>query len=320
MLALRFEGGAPRVADIDPPRPRPGEALLRLRLAGVCSTDLHITRGYMGFEGTLGHEFVAEVEEAEDRRWIGRRVVGEINLACGSCARCRRGLGRHCATRTVLGILGKDGCFQERFTLPVANLHPVPDDVPDALAVFAEPLAAAHEILEQLHVAPGTRAVVLGDGKLGSLCAQVLHHAGARVTLVGRHRRKLDLAAAVGIDTALADAPLADDAFALAVEATGSPAGFERARALLEPRGTLVLKSTFHGALTLETAPIVIDELTVLGSRCGPFPPAVDALAAGRIDPRPLVDATFPLRDGLAALEAAAARGAAKVLLAPGDA
>ena len=314
MKALRFDG-RPAVVEIDAPAPRPGEARVRVRLAGICSTDLHITRGYMSFTGTLGHELVGEVVTHPDPSWIGRRVTAEINLACRICARCRRGLGRHCGARTVLGILGKDGCFAEEVTLPIENLHAVPDGVSDELAVFTEPLAAAFEILEQVHVPPASRVAVLGDGKLGILCALVLAGTGADVILIGRHDEKLAHAAA-HVRTATSDARI-DGAFDLVVEATGTAEGFARARELTAPRGTLVLKSTFHGATKLSTAPLVIDEITLVGSRCGPFPPALRALAARRIDPSPLIEATFPLTEGVRALEAASRRGARKVLLRP---
>ncbi len=316
MLALRFDNEA-RVVEIDPPAPGPGEALLAVRRAGICSTDLEIVRGYMGFTGTLGHEVVAEVLEHPDPSWVGRRVAAEINLACRRCERCARGLERHCAQRTVLGILGKDGAFAERLTMPTANLHPIPDGVSDDLAVFVEPLAAAFEILEQVHVEPTDRVAVLGAGKLGTLVAMVLERTGAELTVIGRHARRLEALARRGARTCLADAPV-DGPFDVVVEATGSPEGFARARALVRPRGTLVLKSTFFGATSVEMAPLVIDEITLVGSRCGPFAPAIRALDAGRIDPSPLIEETFALRDGVAALARAAERGVGKVLLAPG--
>ncbi|MCA9605073.1 MAG: alcohol dehydrogenase catalytic domain-containing protein [Myxococcales bacterium] len=315
MRALRFDGTAPRVVEIDAPTPGSGEALLRVLRAGICSTDLEIAKGYMGFTGTLGHELVGEVLEHPDPSWIGRRVSGEINLGCGACARCAAGMSRHCATRTVMGILGKDGCFAEQITLPVANLHPIPDAVSDDLAVFVEPLAAAFEILEQVRVDPSWRVAVLGDGKLGSLVTMVLAQTGAALTVIGRHADKLARLDAYG-RTALADEAV-EGAFDLVVEATGSPAGFARARALTRPRGTLVLKSTFFGETTIAMAPLVIDEITLVGSRCGPFEPAIRALSARRIDPSPLIEATYPLVDGVAAMERAATRGARKVLLAP---
>ncbi|MEC7522538.1 MAG: alcohol dehydrogenase catalytic domain-containing protein [Myxococcota bacterium] len=313
MKALRFFG-APEVTDVDVPEPQAEEALIRVRRAGVCSTDLEIVKGYMGFEGTLGHELVGEVVGATDAGWMGARVTGEINLSCARCERCLAGLGRHCASRTVLGILGKDGCFAEYVTLPLRNLHRVPDGLSDALAVFAEPLAAAYEILEQIRIAPDDRVAILGDGKLGSLIAMVLQQTGAEVVVVGRHAHKLERLAPLGLRTALADDAIDGD-FDVVVEATGSAPGFERARSLLRPRGTLVLKSTYHGKLELDAAPLVIDEITVVGSRCGPFPPALRALAEGRIDPTPLIEDSFALADGVRALEKAAERGVRKVQL-----
>ena len=315
MKALRFDE-EPRVVEIDAPVPEEGEALLRVRRAGICSTDLEIVKGYMGFTGTLGHEFVGEVIAHPDPTWIGRRVTGEINLGCGRCARCLSGLSRHCPTRTVLGILGKDGCFAEQVTLPVANLVAIPDGLSDELATFAEPLAAAFEILEQVHVDPSWRIAVLGDGKLGSLVAMVLRCSGAAITVIGRHPDKLARLFALGVETALADDEIRGD-FDLVVEATGAAAGFARARALLRPRGTLVLKSTYHGRLELDAAPLVIDEITVVGSRCGPFAPALRALATGLVDPSPLIEASYPLADGVAALERAQRRGVRKVQLVP---
>lgn len=317
MKALRVDG-SPRVVDVAPPTLGPGEARIRVRRAGICSTDLEIVRGYMRFSGTLGHEFVGEVVESADPSWVGRRVCGEINLGCGRCARCLAGLSRHCATRTVLGILGKDGCFAEELTLPLANLHAVPDSLSDDAAVFVEPLAAAFEILEQIAIPPDSRVAVLGDGKLGTLVTMVLAQTGAEVTMIGRHPRKLERVRRVGALARLADEPIAGG-FDVVVEATGSPSGLGRAQALLRPRGTLVLKSTYHGTVTLDTAPIVIDEITIVGSRCGPFAPALRALAAGRIDPSPLIEASYPLADGVRALERAAEPGVAKVLLVPGE-
>jgi threonine dehydrogenase-like Zn-dependent dehydrogenase len=315
MLALCFHD-APRMLDVDAPEPGPGEALVRVTRAGICNTDLEIVRGYMGFRGILGHELVGVVESAPSTGLVGARVTGEINLPCGACPSCAAGLGRHCPHRTVLGILGKDGCFAERITLPVANLHRVPDDVSDEKAVFVEPLAAAFEILEQVHLRPSDRVAVLGDGKLGSLVAQVLLTAGGEVTLVGRHPERLSIAAGRGARTALADAPLEGRSFDVVVEATGSPSGLGRAQDLVRPRGTIVLKSTFHGRPEVDTARLVIDEITLLGSRCGPFAPALRALAEGTVDPSPLVEAVLPLRDGVEALRRAGEKGAGKIQLA----
>jgi threonine dehydrogenase-like Zn-dependent dehydrogenase len=313
MRALAWDGARCTVTERPDPAPSPDEALVRVSLAGVCRTDLELVRGYLGFRGVLGHEFTGRVVEGPPE-WRGERVVGEINFACGRCGACRRGLRRHCPTRRVMGIDGADGAFAEWLRVPVANLHRVPDAVPDEHAVFVEPLAAAFEVLEQVAVPEGARAVVLGDGKLGLLVAQVLHAAGTRVLALGRHPEKLAILAARGIETALerdhpgAPAPLV-------VEATGSLAGFRRAVALTEPRGTLVLKSTVAAREPLDLAPLVIHEITLLGSRCGPFPPALAALETQRVEVGALVAARLPLERGVDALERAARPGALKVLI-----
>lgn len=318
MRALRWDGRNLRVAAVDPPRPGPGEALVRVHLAGICRTDIEIVRGYLGFRGTLGHEFVGTVTEAPDPRLVGRRVVGEINLACGSCHTCTGGLPRHCPNRRVLGIAGADGAFAELLRLPVTNLHEVPDGVGDREAVFTEPLAAAFEITSQVSVPAGARAMVLGDGKLGLLTAQVLSLVGARVTVVGRHARKLALARALGLDTTLVAGPAAEAGSAdLVVEASGRPEGLARALSVVRPRGTVVLKTTLAGEHRLDLAGLVINEVTIVGSRCGDFPPALRALAEHRVRVAPLIDATFPLSEGAAALARAATPGVLKVLLDP---
>jgi threonine dehydrogenase-like Zn-dependent dehydrogenase len=303
---------------VERPEPVPGrgEAVVRVALAGICGTDLEIARGYLAFAGVPGHEFVGVVESAPDAAWIGRRVVGEINCPCGACAACGAGLGRHCPERTVLGIVGRDGAFAARLALPLVNLHEVPPEVSDEIAVFAEPLAAAYEILEQVRVTPGAATLVLGDGRLGQLCARVLARAGAAPLLVGRHAAKLALAEACGLRTASADAALSRN-FDLVVEATGSPSGFERALRLVRPRGTIVLKSTYHGAAALALAPLVIDEITVVGSRCGPFAPALAHLAAEASSFAPLVTARYALDDVEEAFARASSRAAMKVLIAP---
>jgi threonine dehydrogenase-like Zn-dependent dehydrogenase len=313
MKALCFDGML-AVRDVPAPEPGPGEALVRVRMAGICNTDVEIARGYMGFTGILGHELVGEVVSAPDASLVGRRVCAEINLACGRCDRCAQGLGRHCPTRRVLGILGKDGCFAEHVTLPVANLQEVPEGLSDEQAVFAEPLAAAFEVLQQVAVDPDARVLVLGDGKLGLLVAMVLAQTGADVVQVGKHEPKLAIARKVGVRTSL-PADLTDTAFDIVVEATGSPAGLAMALDRIRPRGALVLKSTFHGKPEVDTARIVIDEIHVVGSRCGPFPPALRALAQARIDPTPLIHATRPLADAVDAFERAQAPGVLKVLL-----
>jgi threonine dehydrogenase-like Zn-dependent dehydrogenase len=284
-------------------------------LAGICSTDLQIFKGYMGFQGIPGHEFVGVVAEGP-AGLTGQRVVAEINFACGQCHLCQQGLGRHCPTRQVMGILHADGAFAEYVAVPIANLHPVPDQVSDEAAVFTEPLAAAFEILEQVHLQPTHRVVVLGDGKLGLLCAQVLHWTGAQVCLVGRHAHKLEVARALGIQTAiLSDAPLSQGD--VVVDATGSTTGLQLAIETVRPRGTLVLKSTVATDHNLSLAPLVIHEITVVGSRCGRFPPALRALAHERLSVQPLITEVYRLRDAGDAVAHAARRGVLKILLRP---
>jgi threonine dehydrogenase-like Zn-dependent dehydrogenase len=314
MLAYVRHGDHAGLRDVAIPSPRPGEALVRVRAAGICNTDLEIIRGYMSFEGTLGHELVGVVEQCADPSWLGARVTSEINLACQRCDLCQRGLQRHCPTRTVLGILGKDGVFAEYVTLPLENLQRVPDGLSDRAACFIEPLAACFEILEQVAITPRDRVAVLGDGKLGTLTAMVLSNNGTPPVLVGKHTSKIARAQRMGIRSALAH-ELTPKTFDVVVEATGSPSGMELATALVRPRGTIVLKSTYHGALTLQAAPWVIDELTIVGSRCGPFPPALTELAAGRLQPEGLIDAVFSLQEAERALQHASEPGVLKVLL-----
>lgn len=313
MRALAFDGQRAALVERPDPKPSPDEALVRVSLAGVCRTDLELVRGYLGFRGVLGHEFTGRVLDGP-AEWRDQRVVGEINFSCGRCPTCARGLRRHCPERRVMGIHQADGAFAETVLVPVENLHRVPDDVPDERAVFTEPLAAAFEVLAQVEVPAGVPALVLGDGKLGLLLAQVLHDAGARVTAVGRHREKLAVLAARGIETA-ACAEFRGERVPLVVEATGTLSGFRRALELVEPRGTLVLKSTVAAREPLDLAPLVIHEVTVVGSRCGPFPPALEALAAGRIDVDSLVSERIPLAHAPLALEHAARPGALKILI-----
>ncbi len=306
---------------IEKPRPvaRRGEALLRVRLAGICNTDIELLRGYHRFRGVPGHEFVGRVESCSDARWVGERVVGEINLACGRCDFCRRNLPRHCRRRTVLGILNRDGAFAEYITLPVENLHRVPDSVPDEAAVFVEPLAAACEILEQVAMDRRTRVALAGDGKLAQLIGRVLASAGATVTMIGKHPRKLRLARQAGLETKLAgDVPKDWMAtFDVVVEATGSPAGMPLALRLVRPRGTVVWKSTFHGLAQFDAAPLVVNEITVVGSRCGPFERAIELLRRKKVDPLPLLERTFPLSEAPRAIAFAQRPGVLKVFLAP---
>jgi threonine dehydrogenase-like Zn-dependent dehydrogenase len=317
MRALYFDGTSLRCIDDHPaPEAGAGDVVVRVRLAGVCSTDLQIMAGYMGFTGVPGHEFVGEVTSGPEHLG-GRRVVGEINFACGQCPTCRQGLGRHCPQRTVMGILGADGAFAEYLAVPVANLHLVPDTVPDEAAVFTEPLAAAFSVLEQVTVAEGDDVVVLGDGKLGLLCAQVLAGTGASVTLVGKHGENLALVEGRGIATTLLEEWSPAGTADCVVEATGSAAGLAQAAAAVRPRGTLVLKSTVADEHRLSLAPLVINEITVVGSRCGLFPPALQALTDQAVEVTSLIDATFPLVDGVEAVAYAARPGVRKVLIKP---
>ena len=314
MLALQRTAAGVALSQIGRPLRAPGEALVRVRMAGICSTDLEIARGYLGFFGTLGHEFVGEVIEADNRDLLGARVAGEINLSCGNCTYCTRGLGRHCPTRTVLGIVNKEGCFAEYVTLPERNLHRVPDHVPDKHACFIEPVAACHEVLEQVPISPRDRVLVLGDGKLGQLLTLLLLDQRVPVTLAGNHHRKLELARSAGAQTA-APEELAVKSFDVVIEATGSPTGMQRAIELVRPRGTLVLKSTYHGPLTFDAAPLVIDEITLVGSRCGPFAPAIASLAAGGLPVDRLIDQIFPLDQAPQAFNRASTPGTLKILL-----
>jgi threonine dehydrogenase-like Zn-dependent dehydrogenase len=293
---LGGDGGV-RLEERPVPEPPAGEALVRVRLAGLCSTDRELARGYMGFRGTPGHEFVGECVRADDRpELVGRRVVGEINAACGACALCRDGLGRHCPERTVLGILGRPGAFAEYLCLPVGNLHVVPETMGDERAVFAEPVAAAFEVLDQVEVA-GRRVVVLGPGKLGGLVAQALAGAGAEVTVVGRRADSLARLARLGFVTGVLDGPdmPAERSADIVCDATGSHAGLPLALRLVRPRGTVVLKTTCAGEAKIDLAPIVIDEITVVGSRCGRFAPALEALGDGRLEPERAITGRFPL-------------------------
>jgi len=339
MRALVIEGpGSLRYRDVPEPAWPPGEARVAVRLTGICNTDLELLKGYLGFTGIPGHEFVGVVENGPGHL-IGRRVVGEINAACGACETCRAGMERHCPNRTVLGIQKRPGAFAERLSLPAGNLFAVPDEVSDEEAVFTEPLAAALEILEQVHLPPGERVLVLGDGKLGLLVAQVLARHGCRVWLRGRHERKLALARRWGVcalriedcglrneaapgpeaeaQSAIPNPHSAIEGFPFVVEATGSPAGFREALSAVRPRGTVILKSTYApGELpALDAAKVVVDEITLVGSRCGRFGPALRLLAQGKLDVRGLIDHRKPLAQGEEAFQLAARKGALKVLV-----
>jgi threonine dehydrogenase-like Zn-dependent dehydrogenase len=301
-------GGHPPAED------RPA-ALVNVHLAGICSTDLQIFKGYMGFKGVPGHEFVGSVADGP-RDWVGRRVVGEINFGCGHCDACQRDLSRHCPNRSVMGILNADGAFAEYVSVPIGHLHFVPEDVSDEEAVFTEPLAAAFEILTQIQLDPGDEVLVLGDGKLGNLCAQVLRLTGAKITALGKHAEKLALIKRAGVRTVELK-NWQPRLFDVVVEATGSPSGLELALSAVRPRGTLILKSTIAGAHQVSLAPIVINEINVIGSRCGPFPDALDALAAKQTSVAPLIEAIYSLNDSVAAVEHASRPGARKILIRP---
>jgi threonine dehydrogenase-like Zn-dependent dehydrogenase len=332
MLSFVVENRSLKATSKPLPKLRPRWALIRVRLAGICNTDLEILRGYHHFHGTPGHEFVGEVSAVEgvDRatrdQWLGKRVAGEINVTCSAygykpvCEFCRRGLQTHCARRTVLGIVAHDGAFAEYLALPLENLHVVPANVSDEKAVFIEPLAAACQILEQIDVRKNSSAAVLGDGKLAQLIGMVLRATGCQVTLYGKHDSKLRLASRAGLKTRRVRGDAGDlkrvkEDYRLVVEATGSPTGLTLAQQMTEPRGTLVLKSTFHGAAPVETWPIVVKEITVLGSRCGPFAKAIELLRSGKVDSTPLISHTLLLQDASRAIAYAQKPGVLKVLL-----
>ncbi len=317
MKALRVEKNQIAVRDIELPE-RGQEALVRVLLSGICNTDIEITRGYAGFKGTIGHEFVGIVEDAPDGKLVGQRVVGEINAGCGECGLCRAGDPRHCPKRTVLGISGRDGAHAEFLRLPFMNLLPVPERIADEHAVFAEPLAAACGIVDRTPVTKDKKVAVIGDGKLGLLCAQAMALTGASVLLIGKHPEKLRIAQRRGIETATSkNATRRKREFDVVVEASGSSSAFTTAVGLLRPRGVLVLKSTFHGTTEINAASIVVDEISIIGSRCGRLAPALDLLRKGAIDVDSLISEEYPLRDGLLAMERAAKKGILKVFLRP---
>lgn len=303
--------------DISIPEPPPTEALVRVLYAGICNTDLELKRGYYPYTGILGHEFVGVVEQGP-QHLVNRRVVGEINAVCGHCRFCRTGQPTHCENRTVLGIVNRHGAFADYLCLPAENLHPVPDNVPSEVATFTEPLAAALEIQQQVALSANDRVLVVGDGKLGQLVAQTLALTNCELLVVGRHREKLANLEARGIKTGLAEA-VTDRAFDISVECTGNPEGFAIARRALRPRGTLVLKSTYAGNLSIDASSLVVDEITLIGSRCGPFPAALELLATGKVDVQPLIHARYPLSEGISAFELAQRRGVLKVLLEIGQ-
>lgn len=316
MKALRFENNRLEIRETALPKAE-NEALIRVVKSGICNTDLEIVRGYAGFAGTIGHEFVGVCESAPDApEWVGKRVVGEINAGCGVCDLCKKGDSRHCPDRTVLGIVGRDGCHAEFLSLPTANLLEVPANVSDTQAVFVEPLAAAYGIMEQVEILPETRVAVIGDGKLGLLCALSLNLKSENVFLIGKHAAKMRIAESAGVTGIfLQDAEKLNRSFDVTVEASGSESGFQTALDLLKPRGKLVLKSTFSGKPTWEAWRVVVDEITVIGSRCGRFAPALKLLEEGKIDVESFISEEFPLERGVQAMEKAAQKGILKVLL-----
>jgi threonine dehydrogenase-like Zn-dependent dehydrogenase len=318
MLAIHLEDGRVSVRKQQRPRRPEGFATIRLLYGGICNTDLELQRGYYGFRGTPGHEFVGEVVESGDPKLAGRRVVGDINLACGDCEWCRRSLGRHCPRRTVLGIVKHPGAFRELLTLPERNLHIVPRAIPTEHAVFVEPLAAACEILDQASIPKGERVAILGDGKLGLLIAQVLNAHGAEVHQYGRHKEKLRISESAGVHTQLAR-KLPSAAYDWVVDATGSPEGLKQAVGMTRPRGTVILKSTVHGLVGVDTASIIVNELTMVGSRCGRFEPALKLLESGQAKVAHLISEVLPLAAAVAAFEKATQPGVLKVLLKASD-
>ncbi len=319
MKALVFDNELKLVNNYEKPVPREGEALVRVTLAGICNTDYEITKGYMGYVGILGHEAVGIVEEvnAADQSLVGKRVVPEISYGCKdpNCEWCAKKNYRHCPNRHTLGIWRKDGVFAQYFTMPVEVLFEVPQNVPDTQAVFVEPLAAALEINEQLHIKPMDKVVVLGDGKLGLITALALKAQNLDIILVGKHQNKLDIARSQGVKTALLNEFKIEKIYDVVVEATGSVSGFETSLALTKPRGTLVLKSTVAATKEFNLAPIVIDEITVLGSRCGQFPPALRLLESGKVDFSQLISATYPVEDAITAFEKNKEKDTVKILL-----
>lgn len=315
MQALWLENNKIDLRDVSQPR-KPNEALIKIRKAGICSTDLELVKGYYPYTGILGHEFVGEVVEADDLSWIGQRVVGEINVACNQCEQCIHGRDRHCENRTVLGIVNRDGTFAEFTQLPVTNLHRVPDSVSDEMAVFTEPLAAALEIQQQVQIKPTDRVLLVGAGRLGQLIAQTLALTGCDLRVVARYEHQRNLLKRHAIRV-IGEGQIQAGRWDLVIEATGSPDGFAVARKALRPRGTLVLKSTYQGEMSVNFSSIVVDEITVVGSRCGPFAPALGLLESRQVDLTVLIAEEFKLQDALKAFGRAAEPGVLKVLVEP---
>ena len=315
MRALWLENNKISLRDVPQPR-KANEALVKIRKAGICSTDLELVKGYYPYTGILGHEFVGEVVEADDASWTGQRVVGEINVVCNECEQCLNGRSTHCEKRTVLGIVNRDGAFAEFTNLPITNLHRVPASVPDEMAVFTEPLAAALEIQQQIQIKPSDRVLLVGAGRLGQLIAQTLALTGCDLRVVARHPYQQKLLKVRGIRI-ISEDEIQPWRWDVAVEATGSPSGFSLARQAIRPRGTLVLKSTYKGNLDINFSSIVVDEINIIGSRCGPFEPALRLMESRQVDPTVLIANEFKLADALKAFERAAEMGVLKVLVEP---
>ena len=313
MHALWLEDNKISLREVTQPR-KPHEALIKIRKAGICSTDLELVKGYYPYTGILGHEFVGEVVEAEEASWIGQRVVGEINVICNQCKQCLNGRPTHCENRTVLGIVNRDGTFAEFTQLPITNLHRVPDSVPDEMAVFAEPLAAALEIQQQIQIRPTDRVLLVGAGRLGQLIAQTLALTGCDLRVVARHASQQSLLNARGIRI-IPEEEIQPWRWDVVVEATGSPNGFALARKAIRPRGTLVMKSTYKGEMSVNFSSIVVDEINIVGSRCGPFEPALRLMESRQVDPTILIAEEFKLEEALKAFERAAETGVLKVLV-----
>ncbi len=313
MKALVYKDQRLFVEKQEIPEPGLNEALIQIEYAGICQTDVEITKGYMAFNGILGHEFVGEVIESSHRHWVGKRVAGEINIGCGTCALCLQGDSRHCAERSVLGIQDKDGCFAEYLNLPVQNLVEIPETIKGEDAVFTEPLAAACEILEQIHIQPADSVAIVGDGRLAQLISRVLCLLGCRIVMFGKHSEKLQLTSPIEIETCLIDEPI-DDQFDIVVEASGSPSGIELAMRLIRPRGTLVLKSTYQELTPLPMAFIVVNEINLVGSRCGRFEPAIRLLKNKMIRVDDLISGIYPIEQYQDAFQCAGQKETLKVV------
>ncbi len=316
MNAIRFDGTKLDLLT-DYPKPKSGESVVKVKLAGICGTDLEILQGYMSYKGIPGHEFVGVVEDSENKDLIGKRVVGEINAGCKTCTSCINGLERHCPNRTVLGILNRDGAFAQYLSLPEKNLHVVPDSIKDEQAVFVEPLAAAFEIIEQIHIEPNWEIAIVGDGRLAQLVVRVLKISCPNITCFGRHEKKLELLKKLGIKTKIGIDSNDEKKYDLVIEATGSDSGFSDTMKLIRPRGTVILKSTIASQNKLDLTPAVVNEVTVIGSRCGIFRPAINALESGSVSVEELVDSIYPLEKFQQAFEHAKKPGAMKILLKP---